>query len=752
MSGRILRRVRVAQTIPSPSLTLPTRRCYGVFAAVQVASPSHDHDLQPVAGPSNSETAQSERWQSKPVSENGTTAHSSTSQASGKHAGELRPSASSRPQTKSAFPKGVEEHLASVAAAGLEPTQSDLDKCRPPNHANPDHPKYVSDYNAVVDTLCRCFSRAQLRKFIMNWDRNSPLAGTKYKKIDYAESIVEKLWGWPSLKEMERAKRDRTEVATRSFPVKASEMFLIMGKDGADLLEMSRTYQVHVSLSTDPFALSVEGVRGALKKVAERIDSIKESITEAVFPLPIKAPVRPYMLQRISRLTGALLENLGSQGTVRIYAKTQRSLETAKRLATRASHEFQLNVSRERLAYQPSLTAAGSVPAALFPSTYALYPFLSPQPLPWTMSSGGAFRMRRVGAWFNAGGEDLQATGGLTGGRGRLLTRSKDPVDLQEVLMRDLPSLSDSQLACRRVVKASTGHVLLTPSSPGQRISLVPPFPGNHAFKELLKWMNKRGARTGFVPSLPAPLVNSSPSREKVVHRVLYRAVQPRPTEDQHHVSKNKFLSFEVVLVQPRTDADSFDSSLHLSDDDPVDEEPAIPALYSDAECYTGVENEVDVMLPDRPMDVQFIAQSLTLITPDKHPPELRMYTTNLRTYLTDVHAGDRQPDPPLTFNFGGDTWIMHSSASVRQSTEAITLSSGMSLPGEAGYSMRAVSESVLDLESNQKSAHCELVCDDPTSMESWSKFLADCDALTSTTYQPIGNVALEGFGDDIAI
>ncbi|EPT03978.1 hypothetical protein FOMPIDRAFT_139591 [Fomitopsis schrenkii] len=655
--------------------------------------------------------------------------------------------ATSQSQVKSAFPNGVEEHLASVTAAGLAPTMSDLERCRPARYPYPRTPKYGEEYNAVVSTLCRCFSKAQLRGFLASWDVNTPLAGSKRKKVEYAESIIENMWGWPSLKEIQRAARDRTEVATKIFPVNASEMFLILGKDGADLLGLSRAYNVHVSLNTQPFALRVEGVRGSLKSVGEHIDNIKKSITAVEFPLPAKVPFRQHILQRISRLTGALVELTDVEGTVRIFAKTPRSLEIAKRLVARASHELLLNASRERLAYEPSPSAEEPVPAALFPSAYALYPFLSSQPLPWTIKAGGAFRMRRVGAWLNhVAGEDSQATGGLAGGRGRLLTRSKAAADLQEVLLQDLPGPSGTQLASRRVVRASTGHILLTTASPGQRASLVPPFPGSHAFTELLNWMNRRGAKTGFVPSLPAPLVNSSPATEKVIHRVVYRAVLPLPSDGQHHVPVHKFLSFETVLVQPRADAGSFDDQQPVGD---LAEDAAIPALYTDPECYLGYESEVDVMLPDRPVDIQFSGQSLTLITPGEEPPELQTYTTELRTFLTDESADGKQPDPPLRFSFAGDTWVMLSSTSVRRSVETLVLRVGTLSAGENTRPMEVISESILDLESNQKTVHCELVCDDPTSTGSWGRFLADCDALTSVAYQPIGAMAFEDSRDD---
>jgi hypothetical protein len=57
----------------------------------------------------------------------------------------------------------------------------------------------------------------------------------------------------------------------------------------------------------------------------------------------------------------------------------------------------------------------------VFPSSYSVYPFLSPRPLPLTMKSGGAFRIRRVFEWLNGDGhEDTQATGGLASGMGKI--------------------------------------------------------------------------------------------------------------------------------------------------------------------------------------------------------------------------------------------------------------------------------------------------------------------------------------------
>lgn len=213
MSGRILRRVRVAQAISSPALSLPARRCYAAFAAEQSANYSHEHVPQSAAGPSHGGAAQNGTLQDKSLHD---AAHPLTAGPVAPRTNWAPSLAQNQSQAESAFPNGVEEHLASVTAAGLEPTLSDLERCRPTHHADPSSSKYAQEYNAVLSTLCRCFSKAQLRGFLSSWDVNTPFAGSKRKKVEYAESIIERMWKWPSLKDIERATRDRTEVTTQS--------------------------------------------------------------------------------------------------------------------------------------------------------------------------------------------------------------------------------------------------------------------------------------------------------------------------------------------------------------------------------------------------------------------------------------------------------------------------------------------------------------------------------------------------------
>ncbi|KAL6310056.1 hypothetical protein BKA93DRAFT_722239 [Sparassis latifolia] len=762
MSRHILRQTRFSHSLCSAFITVPPRRCYAALASRQAL---RDQEVEP--------------QQALPVAHNApevdlTSTPSSIQESkaslvgSGKRKKSSKKSSSadaseeaSKPPSETRTAPGVEQYLASIHAAGLEPTISDLERCRPAEHAHTNSPQYPLDYNALVDTLCRSFSKAQLRHFLETSNVGSTSSRYNKRKLQYAEAIVEKLWGWPSLKEIERAKRDRTEVSVRSFPVTPSQMFLILGRDGADLLEMSMEFNVHISLTTNPLALRVEGLRGSLDRLSQRITFIEQDITSETMELPTKTPVRQDLVQRISRLAGAYLENVDHKGKVRIYARNRRNLDVAKRLASRAGHESNSLLQPPVLSYLPSEVSASTPVATLeFPHSYFLYPFLSPRSLPWTMSTGGTFRVRRIGEWLGpSSGEDIESSGGLAGGRGRILAPSGDVVDLKTLLLN---TLSDSPHSTSRSIKASTGHMLFTALSPGQRPNIVPPLKGHHTFTKILQWMTGSSAKSSFVSSLPAALVDSSPAQQKVLHRLTYRAL-PQPVQEgsssrdippdpagEAIAHSSKVLSFEVVLAQPRLNTldpnvgDSLSRRQHSPLDD-IDADVPLLNAESTSRCAMGSEVVVDLMMPDRPMDLRVTAFESNELTPGEEPAPLQGYMEDLRTFMMQLDSDVTQPDPPLLFHYRGDTYMLHASATVRQSVELIkapTHSDGNALDRQS--IVRAVSESILDLESTQKSTQCEVTCDDYLSDDSWKHFLSDCDKLTIKTYKPVGNITVE--------
>ncbi|KAI0361269.1 hypothetical protein OH77DRAFT_1585401 [Trametes cingulata] len=746
MSLPLLRQVRIPASLSATCRAASRTRCYSAAAVqTQTRSERESPDDAQVAGPSSQRAGEaSDRQKSK-------------SALLGRQDADEPSETFSR----------VQSYLASINASGLEPTLEDLERCRPHRQPSPDSEQYVEKYTELVNTLCRSFTKEQLRGFLVQTLGTSRHCATNRKKVEYAESIIEQLWKWPTLKEVEKARRDRTEVVTQTLPVTASELFLILGREGMDLLRLSKDYDVHISLRQKPMALRVEGTRSSLRKLTEHINSLKKSFIEATFDLPLPVAIPPDLVQRISRIASAYLENVpSSPGKVRIVAQDERGLQAAKRLASRAIHEIEESSRTPLLTYLPA--GAASLDAeqlVMFPHDYALYPYLSPRPLPFTMNTSGVFRLRRVGQWLASDfRENVQETGGLAGGYGHVVTVSEERVNLKETLLSKLPELEQldrSHLA----VFASMGHILLTRPSGEQRATLVPPLTGEHKFGKVHKWIAQNPVKMTFVPDLPLPLLNTSPAKEGVKHRLVYHTLSAGSDTSSSPLRTpwRKVIALELTITEPQanhaeqparpvplegdledglSDRDlDFDldyvmnGTLPPSRSTPPPAEPPIPTLdASGVHCWTGIEADFNVMIPDRPMDLQFTVRSSTTAPEAQQPAELRQYVEQLRAFLQGSPEQTEQPSPPLLIEYGGERYILHSNSSVRQSEEMVS-DFGRPTAHELGAGTlnltRALCESTLDLETNQKSMHCEVVCEDVASDQAWTRFLRDCDRLS---------------------
>jgi len=125
--------------------------------------------------------------------------------------------ASSKPKSTPSQKGGpkVDAFLASLHTTGSQPSLADLERGRPREYAHPESILYAKQYNEVMEHLARSFSKAQLRQFGEKYQLD-PNLWRSQRKVDYARAIVENAWGWPSLRDIEKRKREKTEIVTES--------------------------------------------------------------------------------------------------------------------------------------------------------------------------------------------------------------------------------------------------------------------------------------------------------------------------------------------------------------------------------------------------------------------------------------------------------------------------------------------------------------------------------------------------------
>ncbi|KAI0257610.1 hypothetical protein BJV78DRAFT_1116381 [Lactifluus subvellereus] len=113
----------------------------------------------------------------------------------------------------------------------------------------------------------------------------------------------------------------------------------------------------------------------------------------------------------------------------------------------------------------------------------------------------------------------------------------------------------------------------------------------------------------------------------------------------------------------------------------------------------SGSSANIDLLMPDRHMDLRFNISDMDSLASGRQPGELLNYLNNLENYLTSNDSDVTQPAPPLRVFHDGCEYVLATNASVRQCTES---------PSWDSYPETAVtSESILDLETGHYSAVC---------------------------------------------
>lgn len=460
-------------------------------------------------------------------------------------------------------------------------------------------------------------------------------------------------------------------------------------------------------MKRNPLAIYLEGSREAVEAVEKYVDDVRKSIVEDIFDTPSAHPVSQEVLQRVSRLSGAFVENAGSQ-KLRVRAKHPTNIMLAQRLAVRLHYETEPSELLAQRIHDQEFHIPTEAPVA-----YALYPFAGSRSLSPMKKSNTFFRWRRVGDLLGDTRSQSLGISGLAHSQSSIFSIDGTEVRLRQRLTENASMPSHGST---RLVSALSGHILFPAPRIDARPSLLTPHtggPGGSTYSDTHSWVSTQQISATFVPSLPFELVKAVPSQQRVHHHLVYRCI---PALEQHKrdTSATHFIRLEVPLI----DLKQAQLPVGVSGGN----------VLANTSFWSGSSINLDILMPDRLMDLRFTISDMNPLTFDRLPGEILNYLNDLENFLTSSDLEVAQPAPPLHISYDNHKYVLVTNASVRQSMESSSYdpSSGIAV----------TSESTLDLERGHQSAVCvsKVSSDNLDSPQEWDAFLQSCDQMTART------------------
>ncbi|CAE6444447.1 unnamed protein product [Rhizoctonia solani] len=632
--------------------------------------------------------------------------------------------------------------------------------------------EYQALYAATEAMITRGFTVAQLRRFEKEtktqkkMKKIDPPPGKSTSKPRVIHSLMNWRWGMIHPLVVEKYMDGERKSMEESYLVSPSELFVFLGRDGEDLIQLSKQLDMRINVdrqsdisedNNDPskrqrsaarpgFVIRASGTKSSHEKLRKHIEAQRDMMTVRVITLPTGSSLSPSVLQSISRIAGAFVENTDprfaslsdaedSEASVSITAHSLRSAYTAERLVQRAAMEaaHRSKLSLFVLKGEPSaaILAGAEYGSEPQPDQYALYPF-----------SNQGFRIRRVQTasasrrsskntttlpltagvidvqncdkdetFILTGEERLEAeaeVASTTTGQNDedMVIRSLggEVINLNELIFGDAADKGEG------IVTVTFGHIVF---KTGKAIILDPPLSSAAADESILEWANKcdsavRAFVPGQVPSTPIPTEVMS------VHRLQYRTV-----EGGHVINVNVQLPGDEVEQVGDVELSNDSASAHTSElsveaqsstgnNDPI--HPISSHLESNSvptelQSKDSISSDSTAKRADADMGEHLpreggpeTAEVISL------PVEITIGTeTSLELILPESFTTDiemPQPDPPQYLDFDGKRYVLVKNTSARYGrSPSVDLSSESTI----------ITESSLDLESNARTAFTEV-------------------------------------------
>ncbi|EJT99883.1 hypothetical protein DACRYDRAFT_23440 [Dacryopinax primogenitus] len=514
-----------------------------------------------------------------------------------------------------------------------------------------------------------------------------------------------------------------------------------MGADGSDLLRLSHTYQARLTPIPNPLRLRAFGRVDSLEAMAAEILDRTSRMRSHTVKLQCAAGVRPDLIQTISRISGAFIEN-SRESQVQITELDEESGEIARRLAERAGIEAR---DAERRPISAHISEEGETSdeahSPFFTGhNYALYPFLVPGVLPWNMGYSNPFRVRRVGDWLPE--DQRPKSSPLISAR--LASRNGVSKTLRETLFGGLPPLP---LGFSRTVSATAGyHLISAPESRSlARVSLMPPIRDSFDLDTFFEWLKAGKGSTTFLPGVPPDIRAETlkPRRLIAMEDILIYRLRYQAREGSKEASRSPSRATpsditDILDVQINfTLWHSHTSTNQLSETSGLEKAP-LDRFTS--ECSTipprvmvarrGTTSSLDVLLPDRQFDIRLSVLDLIRITSRDLPQDLIEHLIDCRQAFS---ANGKLPESPFSVVVDGVTYFLMANEVVRTSQREESNVSRV-FDGAAPHGETAVTivEKVADRDVlDQQILQCCVHSSEPRLDIAWDKFLSQCDRIT---------------------
>ncbi|KIO22438.1 hypothetical protein M407DRAFT_28020 [Tulasnella calospora MUT 4182] len=570
-----------------------------------------------------------------------------------------------------------------MESTSSEPTLDDLLALKPatlPDATRFGYPeRYKKIYDKTLRIINRSFTEDQIHTFLAQLNPEiQSLPRTKSASISF---LVQNNWNMSPPQGV--SPKDR-KPKPEEIILNPERLVVLLGKNGEGLRALATQLKVKIRPLPKRFGIEVTGRPEQITAVRSHLNQLRRRTTRRSVDLPLQSGVRHDLLQEISKRSGAYVQLEGAE-KIEVSADSVAKHQRAARLINRACFdEADAKQIPLLINSNASLSPSAAEPDASAES-YAAFPFLPSQTLPWTAGQP-AFRVRRVGGLLSTAEESNSSDSSL-----QVWSGEGTQQNIKSVLLDGLPPLPKGYI---RRIEGRTGHVL---TSNRQSTGLFPPAPASENSLISFKEMVDQDTRT-FVHSTSPSEIRSTSSQPK--YRLVYQGgLSPMKIEGPPSIPRLRS-QFVVEFTQPDGNAIAMKSRL-------------------------GTLSRVDLACPDRALDMSFTAFDYKVLLLEDVPQSLKRFARKLPESFEKPEEIP-PPDGLSSIVLGDTTYYLQSSSLVQVDTSV-----------HEGDS-REFTERTTDLDSRVTTASTLVKCVGLDTDAGWKTFVEQCNrAVTRPFYRP---------------